>query len=573
MKKERKGKLVGRVVLLSVAFAVIVGVIIGVLGIVEVKNTYFNMVQEELRVACVQAESEFTNVWDGEWRYDDATLTKGEEEVYDEYLEIMESAKALTGLEYTIFYGDTRACTTLKDGSGNYLVGTTASAAIVEEVIKQGHDAYKQNLDIGGVKFYGYYTPLQQDDGTIVGMMFSGRRSADVTSAVNRVTTLILIVIIIGGIALMLFGTYMAVRSGKAMKSVAHSVDVLASGDLSVRVEEKHINRNDELGIIADNVNELATKLREIMGNAKNLSDNVSHSGDELSDSSQHAANASALVTNAVDDISKGAVSQAESVQDSVGNVNHIGEDIDTISNNVTTLSDYAGSMKQACQNSMKALEVLLEQNVGVVTSMAEIDAATRNTNDAVQNITNATQLITDIASQTNLLALNASIEAARAGEAGRGFAVVADEIKDLADQSSKSAEEIKRIIDELALESSRSVETIERLNADLDNQSKQIDETKGVMEEMERGVISVTEGTDEIAGRIRALDEAKNNLLSIIEDLSAISEENAASSEQTNASMQELNATFEVINQSADELKGLAAQLDQQISFFRLDA
>ena len=404
-------------------------------------------------------------------------------------------------------------------------------------------------------------------------MMFSGRRSADVTSAVNRVTTLILIVIIIGGIALMLFGTYMAVRAGKAMKSVAHSVDVLASGDLSVHVEEKHINRNDELGIIADNVNELATKLREIMGNAKNLSDNVSHSGDELSDSSQQAANASAQVTTAVDDISKGAVSQAESVQDSVGNVNHIGEDIDTISNNVATLSDYAGNMKQACQNSMKALEVLLEQNVGVVTSMAEIDAATRNTNDAVLNITNATQLITDIASQTNLLALNASIEAARAGEAGRGFAVVADEIKDLADQSSKSAEEIKRIIDELALESSRSVETIERLNADLDNQSKQIDETKGVMEEMERGVISVTEGTDEIAGRIRALDEAKNNLLSIIEDLSAISEENAASSEQTNASMQELNATFDVINRSADELKSLAVQLDQQISFFRLDA
>ena len=110
-------------------------------------------------------------------------------------------------------------------------------------------------------------------------------------------------------------------------------------------------------------------------------------------------------------------------------------------------------------------------------------------------------------------------------------------------------------------------------MNTDLDNQSKQIDETKGVMEEMERGVNSVTASTEEIAGRIRALDDAKNNLLSIIEDLSAISEENAASSETTNASMQELNATFEVINQSADELKDLAVQLDEQISFFRLDA
>ena len=91
-------------------------------------------------------------------------------------------------------------------------------------------------------------------------------------------------------------------------------------------------------------------------------------------------------------------------------------------------------------------------------------------------------------------------------------------------------------------------------------------------MGKMETGVQSVSDSTEEIAGRVKALEEAKTNLVSIIEELSAISEENAASTEETNASMQELNATFELISHSAGDLKELAVQLEDQISYFRVE-
>ncbi|MBQ1548641.1 MAG: cache domain-containing protein, partial [Lachnospiraceae bacterium] len=147
MQKERKGQLVRKVVIMAVAIATAIAAIIAIVGIVEIRNTYHEMVEEVLITATSQADSEFTMMWDGDWAYEDGVLTKGGEEVYDEYLSTMEALKKETGLEYTIFYNDTRVCTTLKDQSGAYLTDTQASAAVVSEVIGNGQNSYKQNLD------------------------------------------------------------------------------------------------------------------------------------------------------------------------------------------------------------------------------------------------------------------------------------------------------------------------------------------------------------------------------------------------------------------------------------------
>lgn len=95
--------------------------------------------------------------------------------------------------------------------------------------------------------------------------------------------------------------------------------------------------------------------------------------------------------------------------------------------------------MKEETQKKQHALEHLMMEKHAILKESIE-------QSKQVEEITHLTEDILEIASQTNLLALNASIEAARAGEAGKGFAVVADEIRNLAESSRKTANDIQEI-------------------------------------------------------------------------------------------------------------------------------
>ena len=343
----------------------------------------------------------------------------------------------------------------------------------------------------------------------------------------------------------------------------------LADGNLNIElVEDSKISR-DEIGQMQSATNKLALKLREIMSRSNEMARSLTSAGEELASSSDQASQASGQVTLAVDEISQGAVSQATSVENAAGNTNDIGNDIEVIASNVEQLDTFAGEMKATCNEAMDALGKLVEQTRELRGSVKNIDDTIRSTNESANGIHEFVNAITSIASQTNLPSLNASIEAARAGEAGRGFAVVAGEIAQLAEQSNQSAQEIGHIVEKLLHDAAESVDVMAKLNESFESQTEQMRTTRSNMESMATGVENVAESAQAIAEKIEGLTGAKNTLVGIVSDLSAISEENAASTQETNASMQELNATFTVITQSANELQGLAKELEEIISYF----
>jgi methyl-accepting chemotaxis protein len=564
------GKLCGTALLMLVAMSIIVTAV----GVSMVKKAYYDSFAEELHISALQV-SEMASQWSGDWSLNsDNELMKGDVAIHDIFQSQLDSLSEKTGISYTVFFQNVRKITTLTDAdTGLRMEGTTASEAVTSTVISGGSEYLSTDLEIGGNSWYAYYLPIRNSDGSVVGMIFAGRSTEDVESnlssaamKMNAVSAVVLLISFIIGLTMLLV-------SKKIVKDVVSGLEKLGNGDLSASFDSKNISRKDEFGDIVRSADGLKNKLNEVISATLALSGEVTKSGDSLSTSAQTASHVSTQVAEAVGDISKGAVSQAESVETSASNTNEMGDSIDEIGVSVEDLSSATTQMLTAAKRTVEALDGLMEQNKTVMASMLDIDAQIKATNNAVKKIADASHSITEISSQTNLLSLNASIEAARAGDYGKGFGVVANEIGLLAQQSSTAATTINEIVEDLVTDSTKSMEIIEELNAAFNEQSSQLTSTKSDMDGVVTGVNSVEQNTQTISDKVNMLNSSKAQLIDLIAELSAISQQNAASTEETNASMEELNATFALISNSASDLKDLADSLNQKMNFFQLAA
>ena len=483
----------------------------------------------------------------------------------------VDSIKEHTTMDVTIFSGDTRVASSVRDSKGDRVVGTKASDKVIEEVINKGNTYFSKKVDVQGTNYYGYYVPIKDKSGQVIGISFAGKPTDKVDSMVNSGVKRMAF---FGLLGMIIAGVVISIRSSsivKAINGVCEYLMILSKGDLSKSIDKKYLDRKDEIGLIAKVSEQLKDSLKSLIGKTLEASKSLIDHSFNLQQVSKECLENTEAVNRAMNDISTGAVSQAENTQSASEKSIDIGDLIKLITDSLDNLDNSTDVISNAESEADKIIDDSSTYNDITIDSVTRIAEQTEKTNEAVKKIKSAIELITDIADQTNLLSLNASIEAARAGEAGKGFAVVAEEIQKLADQSNNSAKTIENSIEELLEESDRTITIMKEVEEAVNNQRIKITQTKDKFEVVSNGVVKSVQDIHKISDEAVKLEKVKDSIIDVLQNLSAIAEENAASTEETTASMNELANTIESVSKSADTLKQLAEGLENSVSLFKL--
>lgn len=500
---------------------------------------------------------------------EDGCVYKGEANI-SSVPESLDIFTAEIDADVTLCWGKTRMVTSLQNADGSRPVGTDI-ADNVWATVQKGEVYKTSDIVIMDQDYYAAYVPLKNSDGTVVGAVFAGRPSASVTTYItSKVTNLILIAVAVL-VLCVIVGFVIARGIAKATLAAEKALTEVAEGHLNTTVDAVVTKRQDELGQMGRAVEELIGRLRTIVGDLKKSSDTLYTSGNSLDEMAGQSSAAADEISRAVEDISKGAVSQAEEIENASMEIATMGEVIENIVQNVGSLTSTSQTMTAAGDASTLTMQELSASNDRTTEAITRIGEQIRMTNTSIEKIGEAATLITSIADQTSLLSLNASIESARAGEAGRGFAVVAGEIQKLAVQSDEAAAEIQQIIDTLLAESEQTMAVMKEAEGLVAEQQGKLNDTKTRFSEVNDGINVSREGTDVIRGNADSCDRARAQVVDVISNLSAISQENAASAEETTASMQELNATISMLAEAAGSLKVLSAELNNEMGFFKM--
>lgn len=571
MKDKKRLGVMAQLVMLCAIPMIIMVLVVTVYAIGKMRSMVQDTTMEGLENLCQSIYAAYEAIDSGDYRLEGDMLYKGDYCV-TEHEEVIDNFVKGSNADVTIFYGDTRRATSLRDKStGERILGTKASDAVISTVIKEGKTYETSDVIINGEQYYAFYMPVFDSAGKCVGMVFAGQPATEATAQINQSTMMIL------GIAVLILivAQIVCIRIARALaKVIVQSEEILislADGNLNLQVSERVLKRKDELGVMGRAVQSLLDKLQEIIGGIKQNTNTLMEKGDTLESMASQTSTTADEIGIAVEDISKGAVSMAEDIEAATLQINNMGILIEKIVDSVQELDHLSEQMHLADTESTKIIHELSESNDKTTEAIKKIEMSVHTTNESVTRIQEAVDLIASIASETSLLALNASIEAARAGEAGRGFSVVATQISKLSEDSEQSTKTIEEIIRQLTLDSEASVKVMNEVNAIIAQQQRKLDQTKEKFHDVSSGIDSSMEESRLIHNQAGECDSERGKVVDVIQSLSAVSQENAASTQQTTASMQELNATINLLAEAAKELKEMSENLEAEVSFFKL--
>jgi methyl-accepting chemotaxis protein len=280
--------------------------------------------------------------------------------------------------------------------------------------------------------------------------MVTADKSA-ILSGARKVTIMIIIIMIIVAVIAIFAGILL---SKKIIDPIQDITDIVNS---TAKLNLNNLNKNnqydylekskDEIGIIYKAIVSMRSTLRNSVGQLLSISDKVNKNAIFLENLTEELKTYISDTSSEAENISAGIEENSAAAQEISSSSSEMSSAVNDMANKTEKGSGVSEDIAERAEEFKKSSNQSQDNANNIYRSVkAQLETAIEDSK-AVSKINELTESIIDITKQTDLLALNASIEAARAGEAGKGFTVVADEVKKLAQESGKTANNIKNIV------------------------------------------------------------------------------------------------------------------------------
>ena len=313
----------------------------------------------------------------------------------------------------------------------------------------------------------------------------------------------------------------------RPLEEITHRIENIADGDgdLTIRLDQR---RQDELGVLALNVNRFMDKLQLLIKHILQNSEQVASASSSMltvSANSQRTAEsqsvAISMVVSAVNELTMAIQEVAKNTGDTARNTQQVSRVTESVQKRIREAVDRVQQLSHRIGDTANVM-LRLEEQAKEVTSVIDV--------------------IRGVADQTNLLALNAAIEAARAGEQGRGFAVVADEVRTLASRTQQSTQDIQTMLGQLQTGVQGAVEAMNFSNNMTLDAVTSANEAGNSLSSVGSGVKSISDMTIQIATAAEEQSYVTAEIDKNLVQLNDIAVDNARDATKTAEHCQQLN-------------------------------